>query len=548
VEYRHTSHPSVLGSNAWQSTWLFDAPQVAFLGLATATSVLAVDLRSARATIWSLAGWAIAGIAIGHVAQSRTVSRWVCWAIVSAATALGLYFITQFSYIAVPDKVHALEAAGRFVSDLVPRLAFWAPFPNSLATLLEGFVLLAVGAALDAHTATGRAFLAAEAALIGFACALTMSRGAWLGLAVAGVVWTLVAAIPRSKRPAIVMGVLLAIVGVGLGMTWGPVLRPLSQVAALGGNTFVRPDRIEIYQKSISLVNDAGLIGLGPGDQFAMAFSRFALVIQVPFVTYPHQLTFHLWLAYGLAGIVLWAWWMSGTAAAAAAAERQGVSHMSRGAWCGLVAVLVHGLSDARQAVDPWTWGPLFVLTGLIAARHRRAGRALPLSGLAVPGTAAAVVLVIGLMRLWPVDAAWHTNQGLVQEAKALAAESNETARVRLAESAEEHYEQAIVTDPRNAGARRRLAMLAADRGDFAAAFDHALVALQSDPDSFATRKVAGLVAAWAGHVDAACALLAGMPGVRDELRTWADAWRDRGQLEVSASAMRVVSQLADTR
>jgi hypothetical protein len=544
VEDGRTDHPPVLASNAWQAIWLFDVPQAAFLGVAVATATVAVDVRSARAAVCWLAVWATAALIIGHLGRSRTFSRRAGYAAIASAAALGLYFVTQFSYLAVPDKIGALEAAGRLVSNCAPRLAVWAPFPNSLATLLEGFVLLAVGAALDARTAAGRTLLTAETAVVGFACALTMSRGAWLGVAVAGIVWTLVAVIPRSKRPLVVAAVLLAIPAIGLAMTWEAGLHLVTHAAALGGGTFVRPDRIDIYRKSVALLNDVGLIGLGPGEQFAAPFSRFALVIQVPFVTYPHQLTFHLWLAYGIAGIVVWAWWLGAIAAAVAVAERQRVSQTFRGTWCGLVAVLVHGLSDARQAVDPWTWGPFFVLTALIAARHRRAGRALPLWGVAIPGATVTVALLIGLLRLWPLGAAWHTSQGILQETRVPVA-GTEAAADDLIESAEREYERAILVDPHSVGARRRLALLAADRGEFAAAFDHAADALRSDPDGYTTKKVAGLVAAWTGQLDAACALLSGMPGVGDELRTWASAWRDRGRPEVSENALLTASRLA---
>jgi hypothetical protein len=208
------------------------------------------------------------------------------------------------------------------------------------------------------------------------------------------------------------------------------------------------------------------------------------------------------------------------------------------------VAVLVHGLSDARQAVDPWTWGSFFVLSALVAARHRRVGGTLPL---AVPGAALTVALLIGLLRLWPLGAAWHTSQGILREARVPVA-GDQAAADRLTESAEREYKRAILVDPHSVGARRRLALLAADRGELAAAFGHAVDALQSDPDGYTTRKVAGLVSAWAGQLDTACALLNGLPGIADELRTWASAWRDRGRPEVSENALLAASRLAGTR
>ncbi len=463
---------------------------------------------------------------------------------VAAASAVGVYFVTQFSSLAVPDKIPALETAGRLISDLAPKLTLWSPFPNSVATLLEGAIPLAVGLALDARTMRGRVPLSTAALVMGFACALTMSRGAWLGLAVAAIAWVLVARAGRRAGPALAAFVLLAIPAMGMAMTWAAGLDALGRAAMLGGSTLARPDRIDIYKRSIALLGDVGLTGLGPGEQFAMAFSKFALLIQVPFVTYPHQLTFHVWLAYGIAGIVAWAWWLGASAVSVATAERERVSHTFRGAWCGLVAILVHGLSDARQAVDPWTWGPLFLLTALLASRQRRSGRVpsrISAMEMASVGVLVAATLALAVSRAWPVAAAWHTRTGIQYETTPPRDADEAAALGRLAVA---EYERAIEIDPHNVGARRRLGLIAALEGDFATAHTHDSIALTSDADGYTTQKVAGLVATWSGRVDLGYALLDGKAGIADELRTWAFYWRQRDQIEAADHADRVASRL----
>jgi hypothetical protein len=47
--------------------------------------------------------------------------------------------------------------------------------------------------------------------------------------------------------------------------------------------------RLDLYRHSLSLVQDFPFTGIGLGDQFAMVLSRHALLIQVPFLTYPHN-------------------------------------------------------------------------------------------------------------------------------------------------------------------------------------------------------------------------------------------------------------------
>jgi hypothetical protein len=534
------------GPNRWQSIALFDAPQVAFLAVAVATASAASDPQSARESVAWLTGCVAVALGIGHFAQSRLARQIVVATIVAAASIGALYFVTQFSSLAVPDKIPQLEAIGRFVSAPWPRAIIWAPFPNSLATLLEGLFLLAVGAAADARRAVARLLFGLAVAIVGLALLLTMSRGAWLAVACGAVVWVVVATFPRRPRFVVPIAALLTLLAIGIAMTWQPGLAFFERTAALAGDALIRPDRIDIYRKSISLLDDVGVAGLGPGGQFALPYARFALVIQVPFVTYPHHLTFHVWLAYGIAGIIAMTWMVGGVAAAVATAERQQVSGTFRGAWCGLVAVLVHGLSDARQAVDVWTWATFFLLSALVAARHRQTGNRLARSVIGSLCAALVIVLVIGAARFWPVEAAWHTRQGLIAEAQAAAPGLARTP-LDLEKAAAMEYAHAIDVDARNAGARRRLALISADRGDFAAAFAHATAALQADPDGYATRKIAGLVATWAGHLEIANALLRPIPGVTDELQTWAAAWRDRGQGDAAVYCTRLASQLSGT-
>ena len=437
-----------------------------------------------------------------------------------------------------------LDAVGRYLSAPVPHLNIWTPFPNSLATFLEGLLMLAVGVAADAPSARQRRVLGAGAALIGLACLLTMSRGAWLAIGAAAGASILVSVATRRVRPFLAAAAIVVPLAIGLAMTWRTGLDLVAAATTLGGTAVLRPDRFDIYEKSIALLNDVGVGGMGPGEQYAFPFSKVALVIQSAFVTYPHQLSLHLWLAYGAAGVVAWTWWVSGLAAAVGSAERYEVSSAFRGAWCGLVAVLVHGLSDARQAADPWTWLPVFCLSALVAARHRRTGLALPRRWLLAPLACAALTLTLASARFWPLGSAWHTRHGILLEARGWAG----AGPADNPSSAALEYQRALRIDPSHPGAHRRLALIAAGQGNFQAAFQHATAALAVDPHTFATRKIAGLTAAWAGHDEAAITLLEDIPGVAGELSVWAAAWQERGQTAASDASSRLALRLTAAR
>jgi O-antigen ligase len=111
-----------------------------------------------------------------------------------------------------------------------------------------------------------------------------------------------------------------------------------------------------------------------------MVYSKYALLIQVPFLTYSHNLFLEIWLDQGLLGILAFL----SLIAAFYLFVRRVLSHLSKpalslvegieekapsaafqGCWLGVTATLIHGLFDARQYADSWTLPVLFVLLGL---------------------------------------------------------------------------------------------------------------------------------------------------------------------------------------
>jgi O-antigen ligase len=524
-------------------SWLLELPLVAFGCAALITLGSAPDAGSAHQALAWLWGWIALALLTARVARRRGVWRAIAMLSIFAGTSVALYFVAQFSYLGVDPKIPLLSAIGRALSSGVPRVGQWFPFSNSVATWLEGLIPLGAGLAMVPQAPAKRWVLAGATVLMAFALALTMSRGSWFGLIAASGAWTAVALAGRRARPFVAGAIMLALLALGVLMTWNAGLDAVTRLAAFAGPSLLRLDRLDLYRKSLSLLDDVGLLGLGPGAQFTMAFSKFTLLIPVPFVTYPHQFTLHVWLAYGVPGMVAWIGWMSACAAVVASSERQQVSPAFRGAWCGIVAVLVHGLTDARQAVDPWTWGPLFVLYGLVIARHRRTGRALPNAYAAMPLACVVCILAAGLWRAGAIGAAWETGRGIVDESLGSFGDGSPAQKAARLADAVRHYERAIELEPSRASARRRLALIAADRNDFGQALKHALVALEADPAGYTTRKTAGLVAAWCGDFRLARSLLEPTSETVDELRAWSYTWKDRGQSEASSNALQLSAE-----
>jgi hypothetical protein len=522
----------------------FDLPLVLFVASAFAALRVAHDPISAGHAMSWLAAGAILALVVGYAARDKPIWQLAAYAAVCASGLAAAYIVVQFRFLEVDAKIPIITALGNAMSGPFPRIGLWSPFSNSVATLLEGLLLLGVGMTLDDRSRLARAPLALASLAMLLAVLLSMSRGSWMAVGAAGLVWATVAILPRPLRGPLAAGVMLGVLALGLLMTFRIGVDSVAAVSSAVGGAFARADRLDVYQSSVTLLDDVGVTGLGPGGQFADPFSRFALLIQVPFLTYPHQLSLHLWLAYGVAGIAAWTWWIAGCAASVGEAERHRPSRSFQGAWAGMLAMLVHGLSDARQAVDGWTWLPFFLLAGLMLARSRRLNPEPGVSTMALPFVCVLGLLGAATWRYSPFSASWETNAGLVDEARSAFGVASGPARTALVSSALEHYGSAVVRNPSQVGARRRLALAAADRGEFEPAWEHARVALNGDARSLASRKVAGLTAAWSGHVDDAVQLLAPLPGMSDELRVWSAAWGDRGYAQASVESNRAATAI----
>lgn len=543
------AHPAArrFQSGRVRAAHLLHLSVAAFLLAACLGSRVAAEQGSADGAL----GWLAAGGAIYVVtclaAARRSWWRPVALAAVLAGSALAIYIASTYAQLGYADKVTLVTQVGRTAGRWLPGLAFRAPFPNSVATGLEGLLPLAAGLALG-HGASRRARLvsAAAALLIALALLLTASRGAWLAEGFVLGVWIAAwrarsaprwrLAVPAGAAAAVAAASLVIL---GVAASAHPALAS-PWLAALD-----RPDRLVLYGHSLSLARDFAFTGIGLGDQFATALSRHALLIEVPFLTYSHNLLLDIWLEMGLVGLAAWTSVVAAVVVGAVAGEQTPLGNGFRGAYLGVMAMLVHGLTDARQSVDGWTWLPFFVLVALVAARLSRVDRRLA-AGSVVGWIAVPTLVCLAVVAwVWPARAAWHANVGGLAELQARAADAG-AARQPDAVPPETEYRQALTWDPRQPTAHRRLGIraLAADR--FTEARQHLEIAAGADPENWTTRKALGLSCVWLGDLDRAEALLGALdtPEIVTELATWS-WWRgSRGELTLALRAAEVAAQL----
>jgi putative inorganic carbon (HCO3(-)) transporter len=447
--------------------------------------------------------------------------------------------------------------------------AFWL-HPNSVATFLEGMIPLALAMAIGERRPWLRAFYGFCAATFVPALLMTASHGAWVALAVSGIIWLCT----RFRRVGMIFAAVLPISvivqGAYLVFHNDTALNSIPIVGTTLVPLFARPDRLEVYRNSFYLVRDFPFTGIGLGDVFAMVYSRYALLIQVPFLTYAHNLFLAIWLGQGLLGIlsflalmIVFYLFVKHVLSHLSRIEEGTLSAVFQGCWLGATATFIHGLFDARQYTDIWTLPMLFVLLGLAVgtglnivqtgrstpSRHIMVGsedfpHRLRAEHLAVCFILALTCLSLGFALYKPLLAVVHANLGSVYQAKSeLAPDLIDDERQLYLRLARAHYDKAVNWAPGNHTAQQGLGQLAVDAGRYEEGVAHLELAYQAVPSDF-TRKALGLAYVWVGRLDDAEPLLRDIKDIVQELNSWG-WWRStQGEERLAVNAYQMSLRL----
>ena len=455
------------------------------------------------------------------------------------------YLVSQYAHMGYPAKIGLIHRLGELGSRLTPALVLFSPpHRNVWATFLEGGPPLALSLVLSARGRWQR--IAAAVALVstGYALLLTASRGAWMGLlcagALAAICWGRRALARRSWLWVMVGVATLPLIVVSTVFVLGP-----ANVPGIQGALDSASSRGVLYANAAHLLQDYALTGIGFGDTFALAYSRYILLIRAPYLTYAHDLLLAVWLNHGVVGVL-------GFIVGCVALYRLLRRGLHQGApalfWGAALAVLVsslHGITDATQYEGQGLTMPVFYAQlGLLVASapERPASRRGP----GRMGAAFALGIFVLLALAWP---AWWgiylVNRGAVLQARAdLAPQLPEAERIPLRAQAAAHYQQALGFWPAQTMAHRRLGLLALDAGDNETARAHLQRAWEADPTHPANAHGLGYADLWSGRLDAAEVLLSGRHNVCQELSTWAWWRRQRGEEALSQYAIELEMRL----
>ena len=210
--------------------------------------------------------------------------------LVGLCALAGLYFITQAGHIPYDKKFVLIDQATKWFAVIFPAIPFWQPPPNSLGTFLEGGIFLAVGLALLEKRPHWRTAWWAAVGVIAVGLLFSASRGAWLGVLGAALIWSTLHSKPARLLAWVVMAALLSMILFVLIRADINALSEIPIIGNLAGSLFIRPDRLEVYRHSLALLNEQPLTGIGFGEAFSLVYSRYELLLAVPYLDYSHNL------------------------------------------------------------------------------------------------------------------------------------------------------------------------------------------------------------------------------------------------------------------
>lgn len=540
-----------LGRAAWRST-PFDGPLLLFGITAVAGAFLAYDPVAGWGKLWVIVGGLALYDSLARGPQrarlaGRELSPPRLLLAVLPAVIAG-YFLLTTDWPRWAGKLAWLDPLLRWLASWQPELPGHRLHPNVAGGLIAGLLPLQVAAVGRARAGWPLIGLAA------FCLLTTASRGAWIALAGAAMLWPAwrVWGRRRPRRMWAASGAGLALIGA------------LAFVAARRPDpALFFADRLLLLRNSFDLALDTPFTGIGLAG-FQMAYSSYVLMLHVGHTYHSHNLLLDIWLEQGALGLAAFAWLLG------AGIRRLGMVDEEAGTAAALVSLAVivaHGLVDdafygSRGALLLFVPFAALAWGASSSAARRDAPSGPPASGPErvggwssyglrgrrglEAGAAFLVIMSALVFVLIPATrAAFQANLAALLQTRAELSVYRwplyplQDALRRQAPGypppvdlapAIGRYRVALALDPHNATANRRLGQIELSLGAYDAAARHLAAAYRVAPDQQAVRFLAGESAALAGQVAEAAALWAavGNPEWRAgtgrqafELRAW---------------------------
>ncbi len=312
-------------------------------------------------------------------------------------------------------------------------------------------------------------------------------------------------------------------------------------------------ERLALWRDALPLIGDYRFIGSGPANT-ELVYASYVLLTHVPYVAHVHNLYLQVALEYGLFGMAA----LVGVMVAALVAALQALRHGSgptqlRAAAivAALVGTMVLGLVDSEVAASLLVvtlFAPVaaaLLVQATARAETHNAGllefpprSGPPSAGVARPGLVVLVVVVgiLPVLFVWSfsalpsLQAAWRANEGAVQQAQVELTDYaqapwpfQDAIRRNKADAlapAEMSYRRALLLNPAQESAHRRMGQIALSLGDVDRAATFLQEAHRLDPQNRVSAQLLGEAYALQGDAESAAALWLPLDFAQNQLET----------------------------
>jgi O-antigen ligase len=535
------------GRVSFRPTFL-DVSLALFLLTAVVGLWVGYDRDGSRAVFSNPIGWhklwglLLAGLFYYALAGMKTpvAQRRALGLLVGLGAVVSMVFIATHDWAAGSSKWEPISRLGRLIHAPLPSLPVGLLNPNVAAGVVAPLLPLSLGLAAEGRRGRTLLWLAwglLTGAIMALALLLTISRGAWTGLMVAGalaVAWWLTERLDLTARRLWVFAALVAFGGLAgiLAIVGIPALRAVTL------ESFALTNRLNIFAQAALLVRDYPFTGCGLGS-FALVHSTYALLIHVPILAYAHALLLDIAVEQGILGAVaaMVVWGGAGWLGLRELSKTEEPRSVLAAGLLSLPVLMIHGLVD-DAVYGSWFVPLLWVPAGIVMAtlRDRTLGQTVASRKrrLVMGGTLGVALLLFSGRRL---AAAWYADLGAVAQTLVELPpydynrfDDPTLDQIRQREDlavAEAYFERALALDPGQVTARTRLAHIALGRGEYKAALEHTQSAWEAGHRDRVTRLLLGDALVAQGRLEEAVAVVRGLEWAESRLngQAWYRYW-----------------------
>jgi hypothetical protein len=560
---------AVIGSFAYQPA-LTDLPMALFMATAAGSLWLSYDQEAANAKYWLIIGAVLIFYAAAH--QSRQNLWLLTGFLILLGIGVGVYFLLTHDWQVQPARIEFFNRVGLRIMSVRPTLGLDTIHPNVAAGLTALIFPFPVALGLRALRSKnqwrivipGFLFAVGSGVFFIFVLLVTTSRGAWLALGAALVLWlawegSLVMSDNGRKNPQLIFAVtLLTLAVIGLFIVFTYPGGPVALINQLPGPSNVG-SRSKLVRDTFYLIGDFSLIGAGLAS-FPGLYSNYILILPSFVLGHSHNLLLDITLEQGPLGVAafLGVWGGSLWLMLRPKSGERRIRHLSllQGAVASSsVILLLHGLID-----DP-LYGSravlfLFLIPGFAVAisksrsrektenNHKKRRFLLIRTRTFVAGTALMFVALVFYVLLSrnQILSDWYANRGAIEMARVELADwptdqwddGRHAANLAPAEAL---FNQALTYNQMNNTAHYRLGLIAMLKRDFEKAIGHLEAAQQLEPNNQGIWKTLGYSYLWLGDFDNAFTRLRAIPESRQELNVYVTWWANQGRPDLAGNA-----------